>query len=50
MTIEEIRKNAPNGKRRSYGFTKEKAAIISLSTKNAYIEKYKPKPLQSPYN
>jgi len=33
-------KRVPKKRRRSYGFTKEKAARISLNTQNAYLAKY----------
>lgn len=33
-------KRVPKKRRRSYGFTKEKAARISLNTQSAYLAKY----------
>ena len=33
-------KKVPKKRRRSYGFTKEKAARISLNTQSAYLAKY----------
>ncbi|WP_218699278.1 hypothetical protein [Acinetobacter harbinensis] len=39
MSISESKK-VPKKRRRSYGFTKEKAARISLNTQSAYLAKY----------